>query len=101
MGHRLQATGGPYSEHCLHKIQSQADETALFYSETRVGEGKVTLKWLWKGSALGDQQNTLKAEFLVEQECCLREKGQMGWWKRRAVDPSKKAVSSALDFLLT
>lgn len=88
-------------EHCLHRIQSQADETTLFYCEMGVGEGKVTLKWLWKGSALGNKQNLMKAELLVEEDCCLRKMGQMGLWNRRAVDPSKKAVSSALDFLLT
>lgn len=61
----------------------------------------MTSEWLWKGSALGNQQNTLKAELLVEEDCCPRKTGQMGLWERRAEDPSEKAVPSALDFLLT
>jgi hypothetical protein len=43
----------------------------------------------------------LKAELLVEEDCCFRKMHRTGLWERRAVGPSKKAVSSALDFLLT
>lgn len=44
----------------------------------RIWEGKATLKWLWEGSALGDQWNMLKAGFLAEEER-LRKTGQMGF----------------------